>query len=154
MEPMQYLIHRCAELHMQHIAQGGDPFESGSSRPLEFGHWAAHKLDQLTQYELRHGEAVAIGMALDVTYAHLIGMIDATTLERIKTTLTESGFDLKIPIEKGQEDSLLVGLEEFREHLGGDLCITLISEIGKKVDVDTIDKAIMKKAMWQLNQWS
>ncbi|PCE65002.1 3-dehydroquinate synthase [Sediminicola luteus] len=154
MEPMQYLIHRCAELHMQHIAQGGDPFESGSSRPLDFGHWAAHKLEQLTQYELRHGEAVAIGMALDVTYAHLIGMIDATTLERIKTTLTDSGFELKIPIEKGQEDSLLVGLEEFREHLGGELCITLISEIGKKVDVDTIDKETMKKAMWQLNQWS
>src|SRR5690606_2130347 len=42
MEAMQYLIYRCAEMHMQHIAKGGEPFESGSSRQLEFGHWAAH----------------------------------------------------------------------------------------------------------------
>ncbi|HWN94731.1 MAG TPA: 3-dehydroquinate synthase, partial [Methylomirabilota bacterium] len=38
---MQQLIFRSAELHMNHIANSGDPFESGSARPLDFGHWAA-----------------------------------------------------------------------------------------------------------------
>src|SRR5213075_808681 len=60
-EAMQRLIFRCAELHVNHIATSGDPFEFGSSRPLDFGHWAAHKLEQLSEYKLRHGEAVAIG---------------------------------------------------------------------------------------------
>ena len=61
-DTMNYLVKRCAELHMQHIA-GKDPFESGSSRPLDFGHWSAHKLEQLSNFEVLHGEAVAMGMA-------------------------------------------------------------------------------------------
>ena len=64
---MSRMIRRCAELHLDHIATGGDPFEMGSARPLDFGHWAAHKLEQLSRFRLCHGEAVAIGIALDVT---------------------------------------------------------------------------------------
>jgi 3-dehydroquinate synthase len=41
---MEQVIRRCAALHLTHIASGGDPFELGSSRPLDFGHWSAHKL--------------------------------------------------------------------------------------------------------------
>ncbi|MFQ5546411.1 MAG: 3-dehydroquinate synthase, partial [Acidiferrobacterales bacterium] len=64
-----YLIRRCAEIHMRHITTGGDPFETGSARPLDFGHWSAHKLESLTNHALRHGEAVAIGIALDTRYS-------------------------------------------------------------------------------------
>ncbi|SHI43337.1 3-dehydroquinate synthase [Arenibacter nanhaiticus] len=153
MESMQYLIYRCAEMHMEHIAQGGDPFESGSSRPLDFGHWAAHKLEYMTNYQLRHGEAVAIGMALDLTYAHFIGLIDKATLERALKVMEQVGFDLHIPIKGEQElDELLAGIEEFREHLGGELTITLISKIGKKHDVHEIDMAVMRKSVVWLNE--
>ncbi|MBY0429589.1 MAG: 3-dehydroquinate synthase, partial [Rhodospirillales bacterium] len=72
---MAYMIRRCAELHMRHIATAGDPFESGSARPLDFGHWAAHKLEMLSAHRLRHGEAVAIGMALDTLYAARTGLL-------------------------------------------------------------------------------
>ena len=72
---MERLVRRSAALHLAHISDGGDPFELGSSRPLDFGHWAAHKLEQLTDHRLRHGEAVAIGIALDTTYAHLQGFL-------------------------------------------------------------------------------
>ncbi len=147
-DPMQYLIHRCAEIHMQHIAKGGDPFESGSSRPLDFGHWAAHKLEQMTDYTLRHGEAVAMGIALDVTYANLIGLLDDNALARVLKVLGDIGFELKIPLKSEAEvDVLLKGIEEFREHLGGQLTITLISGIGKKVDVHQIDLKKMHKAI-------
>jgi 3-dehydroquinate synthase len=148
MEPMQQLIYRCAELHMQHIAQGGDPFESGSSRPLDFGHWAAHKLEAMTKYKLRHGEAVAMGIALDVTYANLMGLVDDKTLNLILSMMGEIGFDLRIPIHgEEQVNELLGGIEEFREHLGGQLTITLINGIGKKYDVHEIDFSVMKKAI-------
>ena len=50
---MAYMIRRGAELHMQQIVQGGDPFESGSARPLDFGHWSAHKLESLSQHSRR-----------------------------------------------------------------------------------------------------
>lgn len=152
MGPMEYLIYRCAEMHMDHIANGGDPFEGGSSRPLDFGHWAAHKLEYMTDYKMRHGEAVAIGMALDLTYAHLIGLIDGATLERILKVLETIGFDLHIPLETENDiDALLAGIEEFREHLGGELTITLISKIGTKHDVHEIDLQKMRDAISMLN---
>ncbi len=150
---MQYTIYKCAEIHMQHIAQGGDPFESGSSRPLDFGHWAAHKLEYMTDYNLRHGEAVAKGIVLDVTYAHLIGLITEKELQRIVRVFEAIGFDLSLPIETEEEMSLLLnGIEEFREHLGGQLTITLISGIGKKHDVHKIDTSLMKKALRAVNE--
>ncbi|GLU45458.1 3-dehydroquinate synthase [Allomuricauda sp. NBRC 101325] len=146
MEPMAYLIHRCAELHMEHISKGGDPFEKGSSRPLDFGHWSAHKLEYMTQYKVRHGEAVAIGMAMDMVYANLIGVFNGD-LERILSVLKKVGFDLDLPLETDAEiQELLKGIEEFREHLGGELTITLIPEIGKKTDVHTIDYKVMEEA--------
>lgn len=153
LEPMQYVIYKCAEMHMHHIAQGGDPFESGSSRPLDFGHWAAHKLEQMSNYSLRHGEAVAKGIALDLTYAQLIGLISETTLRRILSVMEKIGFDLQIPVEtEGEMTSLLAGIQEFQEHLGGELCITLITGIGEKHDVNVIEIDTMKKAVTTLNK--
>ncbi|WP_299324300.1 3-dehydroquinate synthase [uncultured Maribacter sp.] len=151
-EPMQYVIYKCAEMHMNHIAQGGDPFESGSSRPLDFGHWAAHKMEFMTNYGLRHGEAVAKGIALDVTYAQLIGLISEADLKHILDVMIAIGFDLSLPVESPVEiQSLLDGIEEFREHLGGQLTITLISDLGVKHDVHTIDMELMAQAVSKLN---
>lgn len=149
--PMQELIFRCAELHMEHIAGGGDPFEAGSSRPLDFGHWAAHKLEHLTGYGLRHGEAVALGMALDVRYSHRKGLLETRDTNRILDLLANLGFDLQLPDlgPKGVQD-LLQGLEEFREHLGGELTITLLEGIGQKRDVHAIDRETMGAAISEM----
>lgn len=153
-QAMDQLIYKCAAMHMEHIAQGGDPFERGSSRPLDFGHWAAHKLEYMTGYSLRHGEAVAKGIALDVTYSMECGFIDQATWERILSVFGHLGFDLRIPVTGRQErETLLAGIEEFREHLGGQLTITLIKGIGKKYDVHEIDYGTMARAIDVLNEY-
>ena len=153
LEPMQYVIYKCAEMHMHHIAQGGDPFESGSSRPLDFGHWAAHKLEQMSNYSLRHGEAVAKGIALDVTYAQLTGLISENVLYRILEVMQKISFNLQIPVKtEGEMTNLLTGIQEFQEHLGGELCITLITGIGGKHDVNAIEMDTMRKAVVTLNE--
>jgi 3-dehydroquinate synthase len=144
-EPMLRLIHRCAELHLQHIA-GGDPFEFGSARPLDFGHWAAHKLEHLTGYELRHGEAVAIGMALDSTYAYLAGHLAEADWRRVIGCIAALGFALYHP-ELGRPEALLRGLQEFREHLGGRLTITLIAGIGRPFEVHAMDETTIMRAI-------
>jgi 3-dehydroquinate synthase len=137
--PMKRLIRRSAELHLNHIATGGDPFEMGSARPLDFGHWAAHKLEQVSDYRLRHGEAVAIGIALDVIYSRMRGLLAPAAAERILSLLERLGFELFADelLLAGESGNLcvLAGLEEFREHLGGELTITLLSEIGRGVEV-------------------
>jgi len=144
---MNYLIVRCAELHMQHIS-GKDPFESGSSRPLDFGHWSAHKLEQLTDFKVLHGEAVAMGMALDTVYSKLSGFLSDDDCSRILNLLVQLGFELTHPMmEAGNQNSgILLGLEEFREHLGGELTIMLLEKIGSGIEVHEMDPEILKKA--------
>jgi 3-dehydroquinate synthase len=147
---MQYLVHRCAELHLQHIASG-DPFEQGSSRPLDFGHWSAHKLEQLTNFSLRHGEAVAIGMALDCHYAHLLGLLPEADLNRILNLLQTLGFALYDPaLDRDDSVGVLRGLTEFREHLGGQLTILLLTSIGKGIEVHEMDEELVRQAIANL----
>lgn len=155
-EAMAHLVHRCAELHLDHIATNGDPFEMGSSRPLDFGHWAAHKLEALTDYRLRHGEAVAIGIALDCVYSHLDGRLAAADLERILRMMETVGFSLYVPELDVHADDLehpscvFRGLEEFREHLGGRLTIMLLEGIGRGVEVNAVDHALYREAVRRL----
>jgi 3-dehydroquinate synthase len=145
---MQELIYRCAELHLQHIASG-DPFEFGSARPLDFGHWAAHKLELLTHHELRHGEAVAIGMALDARYSVEAGLLDERDFTRITTLLTR----LRLPIHHAalHQPALLDGLADFREHLGGDLTITLLAAIGRGIDARDIRPDLVLRSLTALH---
>lgn len=147
---MEALIYRCAFIHLDHIGSSGDPFEKGTSRPLDFGHWAAHKLEQMSAYQLRHGEAVAIGIALDVTYAHLIGYIDETDLMSVLNTIHQCGLSFFSPLITDKTEELLNGLEEFREHLGGQLSITLPNPVGTGTEVHEVDHHKMKEACHKL----
>jgi len=155
---MEQLIYRCARLHMNHIGKCGDPFEMGTSRPLDFGHWAGHKLEQLTNFRLRHGEAVAIGLALDLTYSMHTGLLPEAQWERILRLLSGLGFRLYVPRkfeqfgERENPESLGHGLTEFREHLGGRLTIMLLGKIGSGIEVHEIDDGVMVKSIATLRE--
>jgi len=155
-EAMQRMIYRSAELHVEHIASGGDPFETGSARPLDFGHWAAHKLEQLSDYQIRHGEAVAIGIALDVIYSRNIGLLDAASADRILALLRKLGLELfaneLLHLDAEHQPMVLKGLEEFREHLGGELTLTMLRGIGAGVEVHEIVLPKMLEALAELQQ--
>jgi len=153
---MERLIRRCAELHLDHIAGSGDPFEFGSARPLDFGHWAAHKLEQLSEYKIRHGEAVAVGIALDLVYARNMGFLDAASVERALQLLERLGFELcaneLLHLDSQQGLIVLNGLEEFREHLGGQLAITLLKAIGKGFEVHEMCLPKIIDAIYELEE--
>ena len=153
---MKHLIRRSAELHLDHIATSGDPFEIGSARPLDFGHWAAHKLEQVSNYTIAHGEAVAIGMALDVVYAGETGRLAPAAARRILDLLERLGFrlyaDELLHTDSAGQFTLLTGLEEFREHLGGTLTVTLLSDIGRGVEVNEMDPLRVAAAIRELRK--
>ena len=148
---LERVVQRSAELHVEHIATGGDPFELGSARPLDFGHWAAHKLEQITRFQVTHGEAVAIGMAVDLIYSVKKGILDAATAERVLHLIERIGFETYHPAlistGKSGEPVILEGLEEFREHLGGKLTVTLVPEIGSKLEVHEMDRSLILAAL-------
>jgi 3-dehydroquinate synthase len=145
------VICRSAELHLQHITQGGDPFEMLQARPLDFGHWSAHKLEAMSGFALRHGEAVAIGVAIDTVYASLALGLDSSVADRVTTCLARLGFALDHP-QLGDLPQLLVGLEEFRRHLGGRLTLTMLQGVGQPMEVHEVDLAIMGRAVEQVRK--
>ena len=155
-EAMKRLIRRCAELHLDHIATGGDPFEAGSARPLDFGHWSAHKLEQLSHFDISHGEAVAIGIALDVIYSREAGLLHPAAAARILNLLEQLGFKLfaeeLLNADNANRPTILSGLEEFREHLGGELSVTLLAEIGRAVEVHEMNPQKIAGAVQELQQ--
>lgn len=143
---LEEAVERSAIHHARHIALGGDPFELGSSRPLDYGHWAAHKLEQLTDFELSHGEAVAVGVALDTLYAAKVGLLPEGEAERVLQVI--EGLELPLwheALELRDDQGrrrVFNGLEEFREHLGGELTVLLLKELGTGVDAHEIDEAV------------
>lgn len=148
---LEQAIHRCAELHLEHIRTSGDPFEFGSARPLDFGHWAAHKLETMTEYALGHGQAVAIGMAIDLYYAAAHGWVSQADLHRVLRAMQQTGLPIHHEALYRRDDvgrlRILGGLDDFREHLGGVLNVTLPDGLGRKcevheMNVETISSAV------------
>jgi 3-dehydroquinate synthase len=152
--PFEAVIRESARQHIEHIATAGDPFERGSARPLDFGHWSAHKLEQMSEFHFSHGESVAIGMALDLIYARRSGWLPEPVAERILGILRRLGFVLYTPVleERGADGRFKVvhGLDEFREHMGGQLTIPMIRAPGERFDVHTIDPAVVEAAIGEL----
>ncbi len=159
MQAMLWLINRCAQLHLDHIATSGDPFELGSSRPLDFGHWAAHKLEQLSDYTLRHGEAVGIGIALDSTYSYLKGLLPKPDWQRILGLISALRLavytrELSLHLyDRCDPRCIFTGLQEFREHLGGQLTLPLLKRIGRGIEVHEVDEQTMIRSIALLEEY-
>ena len=140
------IIRRSAVHHLNHITKGGDPFEALEARPLDFGHWSAHKLEVMTSFDLRHGEAVGIGVAVDTVYSSLVHGLQESDADRVLNCLAQMG----LPLDHSalhETDELFAGLEEFRQHLGGRLTITMLEAIGRPIDVHEIDESNMRRAI-------
>ncbi|MDG2129347.1 MAG: 3-dehydroquinate synthase [Fuerstiella sp.] len=140
------VIAESAQWHLRHITAGGDPFEMLEARPLDYGHWSAHKLEVMTGFELRHGEAVAIGVAVDTIYSSMAHGLSPADADRILDCLEQLGLLLDHPALQDTE-ALFSGLEEFRQHLGGRLTVTMLDGIGRPIDVHEIDHELMRQAI-------
>lgn len=141
------IIQQSAEWHLRHITRGGDPFENEMARPLDYGHWSAHKLEILTRFTLRHGEAVAIGVAIDSVYSSLVHGFPSEDADRVLHCLADMGFPLGHPALDEQREALFTGLEEFRQHLGGELTVTMLRAVGQPLDAHAIDRRAMEAAI-------
>jgi 3-dehydroquinate synthase len=151
---LEQCVEKSALLHARHIAEGGDPFEMGSSRPLDFGHWAAHKLEAMTSYELSHAPAVGVGLALDTLYSAKVGLLSfsrASQILEILATLKISTYHPALDwLDASGRRRLLAGLDEFREHLGGELTVMLLKDLGLGVDVHEFDETLLEECIDEL----
>lgn len=152
---MEHLVRRCAELHLEHIRAHGDPFEFGSAKPLDFGHWSAHRLEAMSNYRVSHGHAVAIGLALDAAYSVSMGWLGLEEFELLYKGLAEVGFELwheLLEKQRNGELDVLHGLREFREHLGGELSLTMPKGVGASHEVNQMDHGRIAGAIARLKE--
>ena len=150
------ILKRCALLHLDHIATSGDPYELGTARPLDYGHWSAHKLELLSRHRLSHGHAVAIGIALDALYAACIGLLPEAQTLRLIRTLRACGLPVTAPecVLKNRRGHLVLldGLEEFRAHLGGELTLTLPAPLGSRAEIHALDETLLADCILELSR--
>ncbi|MGN0854595.1 MAG: 3-dehydroquinate synthase [Kiritimatiellia bacterium] len=147
---VETVIRETARLHLAHIAKSGDPFETGTARPLDFGHWSAHRLEAMSHYRLNHGFAVAIGIIIDSFYAEAMDWIQADDVARLLSMLTKAR-----TLEGARQfahlldarESLRAGLEDFRAHLGGPLTLTFPAPVGCHRDETEIDLPLLERAI-------
>ena len=151
------ILQRCALLHLHHIATSGDPCELGSARPLDYGHWSAHKLETLSRHRLSHGQAESIGIALDALYAACIGLLPERHAHRLLAALRACGLPLHAPelqlADPRGRPRVLDGLEEFRAPLGGQLTLTLPAPLGARAEIHAVDEILMADCIAALADW-
>ncbi len=155
---IESIIRQSGEIHYRHIATSGDPFERGSARPLDFGHWAGHRLEKMSGYSIRHGEGVALGIALDTVYAQIQGMLAEQERDRVLSLFEKLHLPVYHPLMEKEDDSgvleVLGGLNDFREHLGGELSIPLPLRIGEAVEFHEMSADDVKAAISFLKAFS
>jgi 3-dehydroquinate synthase len=154
---LRRILKRCALLHLDHIATSGDPYELGTARPLDYGHWAAHKLELLSRHRISHGHAVAAGIALDALYAACLGLLPERQAHRLIATLRACGLPVYAPemakTNRRGRLEILSGLEEFRAHLGGELTLTLPAPLGSCIEIHSVDEALVADCIAALADW-
>ena len=145
---IEEVVHWSAEIHRNHISMSSDPFEFGVSRPLDFGHWSAHMLESMSGYTVRHGQAVSIGIVLDSCYALHTENITLDEYNRIVQTMKHVGLPVYSSYLTEYTDNntlrVLEGIELFREHIGGNLAITIPTGIGQCTEIHHMDSALIQ----------
>ena len=143
---VEYMIRETARLHLEHIQGGGDPFEEGRQRPLDFGHWFAHRLEILSDHRVSHGAGVASGLWLDLSYSVAVLGLDPMVLAAYEAILAAVGLQKWQPhwlVDHVPVSRLLEGIEQFRQHIGGPLALPMLTEVGQVVSLDKVDMGVM-----------
>jgi 3-dehydroquinate synthase len=148
-----------ADLHLRELVRAPDPFECGESRSFELGHWAAHKLETLTHDELRHGEAVAVGLLVDARCSVEHGLLPERDFDSIWDLVAGLGLPVWHPALTWKEADgrlqVLDGLEEFRLQAGGDLALPLLRAVGEAVTVREIREELLLRGLAHLEaRWA
>ena len=113
-----------------------DEREDGLRKTLNFGHTIGHAVELVSGFSLLHGEAVAIGMALEGRLAERIGVAQAGTAEAIIEALRTAGLptELPRPFEKG---AVLEAMRSDKKARSGKTMFALPLRIGAMAGADT-----------------
>ena len=115
-----------------------DPYEKGIRAALNLGHTVGHAVELVSKFELRHGEAVAIGMVVEAKYAEKIGLSNKGLSKLIGNTLCAVGLPIDISKELPR-DEIIHAMQMDKKKNANAIRFALPVEIGKVELVDVMD---------------
>lgn len=130
-----------------------DENEIGKRRLLNFGHTIGHALEQLTDYSLPHGQAVAIGLLVESFLSVKLGGLDQDSLDRIRNVLVRYGLPLRLP-SRFPIQSIMDAMSLDKKSLRSKPRFVMIDAIGSHISYDgnyctLVEESLIKTAL----QW-
>lgn len=121
-----------------------DPFEGGFRAALNFGHTIGHGVEALTQYGVRHGEAVGIGMVVETRLAERLGIAEAGLADEIAVTLKSLSLPVEIP-EGIHPSALVAAIQTDKKKSKGVVKFALPLKIGEMrvgIEIKDLEKLL------------
>lgn len=107
-EDMTLVERVAASVRIKADVVAADEREGGLRAILNYGHTLAHALETAAGYDLRHGEAVAIGLVYAAELANVLGRIDTERVDQHRGVV--SGYDLAVSVPDDAKPDELIGL--------------------------------------------
>ena len=115
-----------------------DPYEKGFRAALNLGHTVGHAVELVSKFNLRHGEAIAIGMVAEAKYSVKVGLAGVGLVEAVSGTLKSLGLPIQIPEEMSREE-IIRAMRVDKKKNANAIRFALPVEIGKVDLVDVTD---------------
>jgi 3-dehydroquinate synthase len=115
-----------------------DPYEKGIRAALNLGHTVGHAVELVSRFDLRHGEAIAIGMVVEARYAERIGVASKGLAVKIAETISALGLPNEIPSGMPREE-IIRAMRVDKKKSAKAIRFALPVEVGKVELVDVND---------------
>ncbi len=130
-EAISFIIKRSCEIKAEVVAK--DEREAGLRAVLNFGHTIGHAVETETRYtRFLHGEAVGLGMCLESRLSKILGLLDATQLQRMRTLISAYGLPCDLPDDL-DVGNLISHMKRDKKVLAGEMMFVLPERIGSAV---------------------
>ena len=124
---------------------GKDERDFGLRNILNYGHTVGHAIESVSDFKVRHGEAVAIGMLAAARISNRLGRLDKNELIRLKNLITRAGLPTTVP--SLQLEGLMQAMKHDKKILQGKVRFVLPSSIGEVFITEEVSPSLIEQAL-------
>ncbi len=146
-ESLEHIIYESCRIKAEVVSR--DERESGLRRILNFGHTLGHALEAALNYEILHGEAVAVGMVAAARLSEMLGVAEEPLSERLEDLLRRLGLPTRFPSRISPE-RLLAYLASDKKVWHGVLTMVLLRRLGEVLFYENPAPRILEKVVEEL----
>ena len=144
-EALTYIVSHSAEIKARVVEQ--DEIDANLRQILNFGHTLGHAVEYATNFGVKHGTAVALGMAATSRLANRMGLLNETDLNRIIGLITSAGLPVSMPVK--QPAVLINAITHDKKIADGKVRFIMPTGIGNVTIRDDIDPKLAIEALSQ-----